>query len=87
MISQREEKEYFAEFMEDYNTATLPHKKYYNMEAWEAWYNAKNRGKQESALLGMTDEERLKYVTCVCVFVGRAPISLYNISVALCLHP
>ena len=28
--------EFFKEFMEDYNTATLPHAKYYNYEAWEA---------------------------------------------------
>ncbi len=29
-----EEKELFAEFMEDYNTGTLPHKKYYDLMAY-----------------------------------------------------
>ncbi|RKP12649.1 hypothetical protein BJ684DRAFT_11201, partial [Piptocephalis cylindrospora] len=28
-------KQHFRAFMEDYNTATLPHEKYYNLEAWE----------------------------------------------------
>lgn len=27
--------EYFKEFMEDFNTATLPHAKFYNYEKWE----------------------------------------------------
>ena len=26
---------YFKDFIEDYNTATMPHEKYYNYEAWE----------------------------------------------------
>ncbi len=26
---------YFKEFIEDYNTATMPHTKYYNYEQWE----------------------------------------------------
>ena len=26
---------YFKDFIEDYNTATMPHEKYYNFEAWE----------------------------------------------------
>ena len=25
----------FKDFIEDYNTATMPHEKYYNYEAWE----------------------------------------------------
>lgn len=28
-------KQYFREYMEDYNTATLPHEKYINLEKWE----------------------------------------------------
>ncbi|KAJ3239884.1 hypothetical protein HDU81_005125 [Chytriomyces hyalinus] len=31
----RDSKKYFDEFVEDYNTGTLPHKKYYNMDAWD----------------------------------------------------
>ena len=26
---------YFKDFIEDYNTATMPHEKYYNYEVWE----------------------------------------------------
>jgi hypothetical protein len=28
-------KEYFKEYIEDFNTATLPHEKYVNYEKWE----------------------------------------------------
>ncbi|KAJ3116547.1 hypothetical protein HK100_001040 [Physocladia obscura] len=31
----RNSKQYFEEFVEDFNTATLPHEKYYNMDAWD----------------------------------------------------
>lgn len=34
-MSRYEEKELFKSFMEDYNTATLPHRKYYNLESYE----------------------------------------------------
>jgi hypothetical protein len=33
--SRGEVMEWFRTFMEDYNTATMPHEKYYNLEAWE----------------------------------------------------
>ena len=33
--------ELFADFQEDYNTVTFPHKKYYNIEAWESKQAAK----------------------------------------------
>ena len=33
---QRELKEHFDSFCEDYNTATMPSKKYYNLAAWHA---------------------------------------------------
>lgn len=32
--SQRELKEHFSSFAEDYNTATMPSEKYYNMRKW-----------------------------------------------------
>lgn len=32
---RREVMEWFRCYMEDYNTATMPHVKYYNLEAWE----------------------------------------------------
>ena len=31
-MTKREEKELFAEFAEDFNTSTLPHEKYYDLE-------------------------------------------------------
>lgn len=34
----------FLQFMEDYNTATLPHEKYYNMDAYERRMNALRHG-------------------------------------------
>lgn len=34
-ISKDQERKEFAVFVEDYNTATLPHEKYYHMEAYE----------------------------------------------------
>ncbi|KAG8868141.1 hypothetical protein FRC20_004077 [Serendipita sp. 405] len=33
--SKEQMKKFFKEFTEDYNTATLPHEKYYNMDAYE----------------------------------------------------
>jgi hypothetical protein len=43
-ISRFEEKEFFRTFMEDYNTATLPHRKYYDLEAYERQRAAKTGG-------------------------------------------
>lgn len=34
-VSKEQTKKEFAQFMEDYNTATLPHEKFYHMEAYE----------------------------------------------------
>ena len=39
-------RDYFKMFIEDYNTATMPHEKYYNYEAWEI---AEYRRKQDKA--------------------------------------
>ncbi|CDJ40796.1 hypothetical protein, conserved, partial [Eimeria tenella] len=35
-LSNWEEKKLFSDFAEDFNTASLPHKKFYNLELWEA---------------------------------------------------
>jgi hypothetical protein len=40
---------YFKDFMEDYNTATMPHEKYYNYERWEM---EEYRRKQQAASSG-----------------------------------
>lgn len=34
-MSKHEVREYFSQYAEDFNTATLPSKKYYNIENWE----------------------------------------------------
>ena len=61
-LSRREEKEQFREFMEDFNTATLPHDKYYDLEAWARKEREAREGNvDESGMAGMTDEERLRY--------------------------
>lgn len=43
--------EYFAEFAEDFNTATMPHKKYYDYDAWEMqeYQNAKVAAMQKGS--------------------------------------
>lgn len=46
----------FLTFMEDFNTATLPHVKYYDMEKWE---KAQPRSATQD-LSALNDEERLR---------------------------
>mmetsp|Transcript_26641 Transcript_26641/g.55064 ORF Transcript_26641/g.55064 Transcript_26641/m.55064 type:complete len:230 (-) Transcript_26641:661-1350(-) len=41
---------YFKEFAEDYNTATMPHKKYYDYEKWEMEEYQKQKAKAAAAL-------------------------------------
>ncbi len=36
---------YITEYMEDYNTATLPHIKYYNYDKWEMGEYQNNKAK------------------------------------------
>jgi hypothetical protein len=43
-ISKDLQRKEFARFVEDYNTATLPHEKYYNMDAYERRMNALRSG-------------------------------------------
>jgi hypothetical protein len=38
---------YFAEYAEDYNTATLPHKKYYDYEKWEMEEHVKQQSRNQ----------------------------------------
>jgi hypothetical protein len=45
--------EYYKEYMEDYNTATFPHDKYYNYDKWEMEEYEKNKAKLNS---GATSE-------------------------------
>ncbi|KAF5315471.1 hypothetical protein D9619_007029 [Psilocybe cf. subviscida] len=43
-VSKETEKKEFSRFVEDYNTATLPHEKYYNMDAYEKRMSALRQG-------------------------------------------
>ncbi|GBE80801.1 predicted protein [Sparassis crispa] len=43
-ISKEQTKKEFAQFVEDYNTATLPHEKFYHMEAYERRMTALRSG-------------------------------------------
>ena len=49
-----EEKEMFAEYMEDYNTGTLPHKKYYDLDAYARQKALKAAKKGKSAVVSLT---------------------------------
>lgn len=45
-LPKHEERELFKTYIEDYNTATLPHKKYYDVASYEAKQRAKAAKKQ-----------------------------------------
>jgi hypothetical protein len=49
---------YFKEYMEDFNTATLPHMKYYDYDKWEMEEYQKQKAGQEEGTLAQQDEAR-----------------------------
>lgn len=57
-LTKREEKELFAEYAEDFNTSTLPHEKYYDLDKWER--SQQGRGGPVDDLQGVSDEDRLR---------------------------
>merc|ERR1712039_1012508 len=67
-MGQMKMRELFKEFIEDYNTATMPNKKYYNLNAWDQKRNnirAKRMKGQEQeqaqrASLASFDDERAR---------------------------
>merc|ERR1712151_694722 len=68
VMGQMQMKDLFKEYIEDYNTATMPSKKYYNLNIWDAKLNAK-RSKQkrgdemtdaQKAALASFDDERAR---------------------------
>jgi hypothetical protein len=63
--SRQEQLRYFADFCEDYNTATLPHKKFYDYDKWETEEYAKQRAIEANIDGGsaiLADEARHKRV-------------------------
>lgn len=58
-------KEMFVDFMEDYNTATMPHEKFYDLHKWERRQQALRMGEKPSLLSEESfnfknDEENLR---------------------------
>mmetsp|Transcript_9697 Transcript_9697/g.17030 ORF Transcript_9697/g.17030 Transcript_9697/m.17030 type:complete len:281 (-) Transcript_9697:94-936(-) len=65
-MGQMQLKDLFKEYVEDYNTATMPTKKYYNLQVWDSHQamkrNKKNRGDemteaQRASLTSFDDEQ------------------------------
>mmetsp|Transcript_22802 Transcript_22802/g.45839 ORF Transcript_22802/g.45839 Transcript_22802/m.45839 type:complete len:359 (+) Transcript_22802:38-1114(+) len=67
-MGQMEMKNLFKEFIEDYNTATMPSKKYYNLAAWDAMMGKKMQKKKrdddmseaQKAALACFDDEKAR---------------------------
>ena len=68
----QEEKKLFSDFAEDFNTASFPHKKYYNLELWEA----EERAKAVSCLF-----------STVSFLLSLLLLSLLLLSLFVCLFP
>jgi hypothetical protein len=51
---RHELQEYFAEYAEDYNTATLPHIKYYDYDKWEMDEYSRKKQEAEKVMDGST---------------------------------
>ena len=45
MLPERERQDLWETFVEDFNTCTLPHKKYYDLRAWEVENHSKKSAK------------------------------------------
>lgn len=61
-LSKREEKDHFAEFMEDFNTCTLPAERYYDLAADEQRKREQAlKNPQHAAIqVAASDEERMR---------------------------
>ncbi|KAI8647748.1 hypothetical protein BD408DRAFT_357128, partial [Parasitella parasitica] len=65
-LNNNKRKEMFIDFMEDYNTATMPHEKFYNLQQWERRQEAIRMGEKPIPTGDFfdfkNDEEKLKLV-------------------------
>ncbi|CEP10111.1 hypothetical protein [Parasitella parasitica] len=63
-LNNNKRKEMFVDFMEDYNTATMPHEKFYNLQQWERRQEAIRMGEKPMPTGDFfdfqNDEEKLK---------------------------
>ncbi|OBZ69821.1 hypothetical protein A0H81_10204 [Grifola frondosa] len=69
-ISKDQTKKEFAKFVEDYNTATLPHEKFYHMEAYERRMSALRAG-EDIYEQGAADELELRRVQNERIEAGK----------------
>ena len=53
----------FKDYIEDYNTATMPHDKYYNLEAWEM----KEYRRVQTEKANKSGIITLLYLTSLCI--------------------
>ncbi|KAG2209462.1 hypothetical protein INT47_008305 [Mucor saturninus] len=64
ILSNIKRKEMFSDFMEDYNTATMPHEKFYSLHKWERRQEALRMGEKPmisgEAFDFRNDEEKLR---------------------------
>ena len=62
-LQKWEERELFKEFAEDYNTSTLPHEKFYDLDKWgreEAARRAASGGEDKEERTAFDDEKERK---------------------------
>ena len=60
-LQKWEEKELFKEYAEDYNTATLPHEKFYNLEKWSREEAARRAREDPTAAAATAAIERERF--------------------------
>jgi hypothetical protein len=66
---KREVMKWFKAYVEDFNTATLPHEKYYNFDAWEMkeYHQQKRKTAQHVILAASSYEPSLHSLRCPIV--------------------
>lgn len=69
---------HFANFIEDYNTATMPHEKYYDLARWEALEQQRELYKKAKELEkrrneGVLDDIPRYSYYCMCTVVCVCP--------------
>lgn len=82
VMNKREEKDLFSEFAEDFNTSTLKHEKYYDLDKWERKMAA--QGDKVDELAGKTDEERIASVANTRARTERRSRGLRDAQCSLC---
>ena len=78
-LQKWEVKELFKEYIEDYNTATLPHEKYINHEKWEMeeWESECRRTGDShniNSLSNRTRSEMLRPLVCSSIVESSVPL-------------